>query len=618
MTLRINNEINSSYLKFIKKNSHLAASLLIILISIIIIQFDFFFLEGLFFDFIVRISPKNNSSNNIAIIAYDDQSYEEFPDNSKIPAKQLATTIKILSTLNPKLIAVISPGFNLYSKNELKEIELSIKDTIPLFWGHFENENILSTNKAIKYYPGIISKDIYNFGKDEIVRRVLISINEKQTIYSKIAKYLGVENFKNTYSMSGFLSTEFAYIQWRDFNQINTTPLINILNNKFNKNEFKNKVILIGRHISTDKANYVYTPFSRHSLKTPLIEVAAISINTLINNNGLLKTSNLFNTIFAILVGLLTVNVSIASSYSVGLLTTIITFLVPFLFAFILQFFNVWFLVAHSLILIIMGRILSFPFQIIEHNQKKWQYEKENELLTKIEKIKSNFLSLMSHDFKTPLAKIESNVETILMNSSSLNESNKKTLLNIIDTISYLNQYIDKAIDLAKAENSSIPIVKTTKDINVVIEEVIKICEELAKEKRVVLSKNLSPMFSFKFDYQLIKKVIYNLIENAIKYSNIGGTVTVKSSEEKEFALISISDNGMGIPENEKSYIFDKFYRGKHLFSKGVGLGLYLSKYFVELHNGKIEVTSEQGKGSSFTVFLPLTERNSYGQNSYC
>jgi signal transduction histidine kinase len=115
-------------------------------------------------------------------------------------------------------------------------------------------------------------------------------------------------------------------------------------------------------------------------------------------------------------------------------------------------------------------------------------------------------------------------------------------------------------------------------------------------------------LFSIKVDEDLLKTVFTNLLENAIKYSPENTKVLISTDEIDNDVVIQVADQGRGIPVEDQSLIFDRFYRAQNSRSNtaGNGLGLYLAKYFVELHNGRIEVESEIDKGSTFTVRLPM------------
>ena len=129
--------------------------------------------------------------------------------------------------------------------------------------------------------------------------------------------------------------------------------------------------------------------------------------------------------------------------------------------------------------------------------------------------------------------------------------------------------------------------------------------EATAQEMEIEL--DLSPLYPITVDVILMNRVISNLIENAIKYAGKGKKISIKTWDDKDWVYLEIKDNGAGIKPQDLEHIFDKFYRVKNDTShsiKGSGLGLYLVKYFIELHEGAISASSEFGKGTSFIIKL--------------
>lgn len=182
-----------------------------------------------------------------------------------------------------------------------------------------------------------------------------------------------------------------------------------------------------------------------------------------------------------------------------------------------------------------------------------------------------------------------------------------KGLNAIIDATKELNKFITSILDLTKIESRNLDLNFVSKDINPIIENIIESLRYEASDKGVSLDKTLSPLYPIRFDVELIKRVISNLVENAIKYSGKDSTVTIKTWDDEKWVYVEIADNGVGIAQNDLEHIFDKFYRVKNDAShsiKGTGLGLYLVKYFVELHGGEIEARSTLGQGTVFAVKL--------------
>jgi signal transduction histidine kinase len=141
------------------------------------------------------------------------------------------------------------------------------------------------------------------------------------------------------------------------------------------------------------------------------------------------------------------------------------------------------------------------------------------------------------------------------------------------------------------------------------LEQCAQKLEFQARQKGVDLTLELDPLFPIQVDPSLIIQVFTNIIDNAIKYSPGGSKVMISSREVGDYVEVVVEDNGKGMDEEETKQLFTKFYRGKTHpgdESKGSGLGLYLSKYFIELHEGSVSAQSRPGSGSKFSIHLPI------------
>ena len=158
--------------------------------------------------------------------------------------------------------------------------------------------------------------------------------------------------------------------------------------------------------------------------------------------------------------------------------------------------------------------------------------------------------------------------------------------------------------------NKSFGPVKANVDINFLIEEIANELQPLANEKQIALILDLAPLFPIDGDLQLVKEVFLNLIQNAIQYGKPKSQVFIEAVEQDNFIKVKISDQGVGISKDEIPFLFDKFYRGKNssISQQGSGLGLYLVKYFIELHEGRIHIESVLDKGTTVTVWLPIEQ----------
>ena len=219
---------------------------------------------------------------------------------------------------------------------------------------------------------------------------------------------------------------------------------------------------------------------------------------------------------------------------------------------------------------------------------------------------REEFTSNVTHELKTPLTIISGFAE--LLKSGNVEEEKIKEFGGIIYKQSTnLQRLIDDLLKISKLEaNDAVIIEEMSLD-----ELGDEVCDDLAIE---IKNKNLNLVKDFdrvkaKVNGEMIKEAMMNLLTNAIKYNRDGGEIEFKIAKEDGFALVQISDNGIGIEEELLDRIFERFYVVDHSRSKKIsstGLGLSIVKHIVEAHGGRIEVTSEVGKGSTFTIYLPL------------
>ncbi|HEY8279866.1 MAG TPA: ATP-binding protein [Bdellovibrionota bacterium] len=251
-------------------------------------------------------------------------------------------------------------------------------------------------------------------------------------------------------------------------------------------------------------------------------------------------------------------------------------------------------------------------FQTLRYGQqesKRWQAEKKAQYLRELDELKSNFLSLMSHDLKTPIAKVQALAERLSREALGLTGEQKSILEAIQRSNDELSHYILSILNFQRIESQELKLNRKNHDVNLMIEEVIQRLKTLAQDRGVQVELDLEPMFPVEFDDQLIRQVLNNLVDNAIKYNKAGTKVTVRSRDLGDNVEVMVEDDGVGIETKQMPKLFKKFSRTGRSTServKGTGLGLYLAKYFIELHGGEIGVESELGKGTRFRFRLPV------------
>lgn len=279
------------------------------------------------------------------------------------------------------------------------------------------------------------------------------------------------------------------------------------------------------------------------------------------------------------------------------------------LFTSSLWFFDayyIWFPVLSPSAQIIVTYFVFMSHQLAVNEQKAWELEKEKKYIQELEQLKTNFVSLISHDLKTPIAKIQAIADRLLR--TFRDKELTDDLSSLRDSSNELHKYIQTILKITQVEARSFHLKKEPTDVNGLIEDVIEKLDTLARNKEITIQKNLDPLFSVELDPTMIQEVISNLIENAIKYTPSGGNIYITSKEIDDDVMVIVKDTGVGVSEEEINRIWEKFYRGKKhdLTTKGTGIGLYLVKYFVELHGGNVFLRSKEGHGTEIGFSIPI------------
>lgn len=429
---------------------------------------------------------------------------------------------------------------------------------------------------------------------DGITRRLYASTNTIPSLALKVSKTekthfvekLPVINFKGTYALQEI-------------------SLSDIINNAIPADVFTDKIVLIG----SEKTNnsQIQTPIgvmSKHEFWA--------QVTTNIIEKSYIKKLNF--AVYALFFLLLTIlAISIINNYPQGIALFFLGWIATFCVAFstwIFDGFYIWMPVLSSIGLLIFAWVIFIAYQALEIEKAHLNLQRQQSYLAELEQLKNNFVSLISHDLKTPIAKIQAVLDRLLSDTKNQPESLTQDLGSLKDYSEELNKYIRSILNVLRVESRDFRLLKETADVNAVLETVIEKLSPLAQSKGIQIIAELEPIFLIEFDLTLITEVFVNLIDNAIKYTSNGGTVQIHSYETENDVVIEIKDNGDGISPEDQLVIWNKFTRGKaqDMKTKGTGLGLYLVKYFIELHGGKISLKSELGKGTTFIVRLPFDE----------
>lgn len=227
--------------------------------------------------------------------------------------------------------------------------------------------------------------------------------------------------------------------------------------------------------------------------------------------------------------------------------------------------------------------------------------------LNSTETLRSDFIANVSHEFKTPLSSIEGYV-TLLQTENLEQKKRDEYLEKVIINTRRLSDLTGNILKLSKLENQQALTEKSPVDLAENIRQQILLLEEKWTKKNIEFDIDLEEIFVLGKD-ELLSVVWYNLISNAIKFSHENGRVTIKSELVDDYVRINITDEGIGMAEEEMIRIFDKFYQGDSSHkTEGNGLGLALAKKIIVLHGGNIYVSSQKGEGTTFTVTLNTTK----------
>ncbi len=260
-------------------------------------------------------------------------------------------------------------------------------------------------------------------------------------------------------------------------------------------------------------------------------------------------------------------------------------------------------------------------------SERTRELEKINEELERANRLKSQFIANMSHELRTPLNSIIGFSDILSEQSyGTLNDKQNRYVENIASSGRHLLQLVNNILDLAKIEAGRIDLIPDRFDLSEVVEEVACAMRAISEKKSVNIELSIAPdLPPVSADRVKMKQVFYNLMANAVKFTDEGGRVIVRTGltsngngdvpdapADAEFFTVAVTDTGVGIHPDETERIFNEFEQADATFSRnfeGAGLGLSLSRRLVEIHGGRITVASTPGRGSTFTVYIPREAR---------
>ena len=256
------------------------------------------------------------------------------------------------------------------------------------------------------------------------------------------------------------------------------------------------------------------------------------------------------------------------------------------------------YIVLFSIILLLLIGIMVYIYRTI---LMKRRIEEE------ANKAKLQFFTNISHELRTPLTLIADPVNYII-HDDNLNSQQRSMLQIVQRNVLVLIQLVSEILDFRKVQNGKMELRLSDFNLAESMKQWIKLFSASAQKKHITISMDAPDIIMLRADQDKIERICYNLLSNALKYTSEGGEISLMAKEEGGRVMISVADNGCGISSDELPYIFDRFYQAKNA-GRGTGIGLAIVKAFTELHHGEVSATSIEGKGSTFTIHIPVRQK---------
>jgi signal transduction histidine kinase len=582
------------------------------------INLDYF--ESLLYDLRItyRIPPRLTNEVKLVLVTP-----ETLAINKGSPGfKEHAEFLNQLSQFNPSAVVYVISIQDLKGSEDDKLAFANATKKIPNFFYATEDLEVKAGLDKIRFaeplhkinvLPGPKTSDSNKLAKDGVTRRLVLQFQGQTFLHPQVAaiknpEILDLNNIQGKFSL---YESDQAFINYQPIGRFKKYNFHDLQDaNKINLQDLENKIVIVGLDTNVDAKDYATTPMERNLNIMTAAEVHANMVETLITNSSPIKAADWVNLLIMSVLSIITVYVVLLLKPLTGILLLASTTVIFSIFSYLVFWlFCYWLDMAHVYLTIFLCYYFFIPYRLIVENRRSWEYYQKHKLLSEVELLKTNFIGMMSHDLKTPLARIQGMTELISNDKNTLSSPQREALDMIKQSSEDLTKFITTILNYAKIESQGVELHLKSKDLNELVKEVVRKHEFLAKIKHIKINCELEPLFSILIDPDLIKQVISNLVENAIKYSPENSKILILTEEKESKAILQISDQGIGIPADELPHIFMKFFRSQNAKSspiKGSGLGLYLAKYFVELHGGQIFVESTPGQGSTFTVELPI------------
>lgn len=259
----------------------------------------------------------------------------------------------------------------------------------------------------------------------------------------------------------------------------------------------------------------------------------------------------------------------------------------------------------------LLTTVASQASTIVENSRLYSQEMARLQEMEQLQNLKSNLLRTVSHELKSPVTAIKTAVELISSPPETLDARQRNRLTRVLQSgVDRLERLVQESLDYAQMQSAQLELRLEPVDFSRVLQDAVTLAEPSVNAKRQHLTVSIPPdLPKLVVDAQRIERVALNLLSNACKFTDVGGEISVRVFKQDNRIVTEVSDNGLGIPEDDQQFVFREFFRGRdpdRRKNAGTGLGLAIAKYLVELHGGKIWFSSKPGQGSTFWFSLPI------------
>ena len=600
---------------------------------LILIQYSFFSLDAIFYDLWVRFDFIPREKAPLVLVVMDEESDqflgESYPytyaSHHRFLQKVLADApvgVGYLVPLEKEPDSLVEERYMGELKQEVLNFQKKGKGFFRFgtkFEMMFGEVLPIEELRPLGYSTAFLYQDNQVFARDSVIRRASLNISGEDSFHlwmaNKWREARGEEKFDaNSFPGSAYnaeADATFALFKYtespNDPESYTTIPYHRVVTGNYSEGFFKDKLVLVGTQYISNPDDFALTPFNKDEAKGTKLSIHANIIQALASGRTISPVPDVLTQVLSVIIAVILSFFISRVQPTKGLLITITLMLGTFAFGYVsFMGLGLWFKLSHMILGIFVVYYIWVPFRAIEEYQTRYAIQEESKLLKQVDNLKQNFISLMSHDLKTPVAKI-AGIADILRLQYDNGPQQRQLLDNIVQATKELNSFITSILDLTKIESQNLTLRKESKDINKLIEGIAEKLRFEVEANAMQLELELAPLYPIQVDAVLMNRVVSNLVENALKYAGRGKTISIKTWDDPQWVYVEIRDNGVGIKPEDLQHIFDKFYRVKNDSThaiKGSGLGLYLVKYFIELHSGTISAASELGVGTTFTVKL--------------